>query len=169
MLSRALAEWTEAVRAADARIDAAKQALAAFELTQNILSSLRQRLLSSAQEIAQHTGDTTHCPLCRAEYSEAELNKRFEQTATGLVTDESDRLRSELQYAEALHQQRVSELTALRTVERYVTGDPAKTSLDAAIRSVTSDREQVATLMSELEAARSALRVQEEKAGPSSV
>ena len=163
MLSKAVAEWTEAVRAADERIDAAKRALAALEVTQNLLNSLRQRLRSSAQEIIRHTEDTTHCPLCQAEYSEAELDTRFEQLSQGLVTGESDRLRSELQMAETLHQQRVSELTALRVLDRYVQTDPTNTSLDATIRLVTRDRELVVALESELNTVRDALRVQEAK------
>ena len=163
MLSKAVVEWTAAVGAADERIDAAKRALAAFELTQNLLSSLRQRLRSSAQEIIRHTGDTTHCPLCQAEYSEAELDKRFEQVTQGFVTGESDRLRSELQTAETLRQQLVSELTALQALERYVQADPAKISLDATIRLVTRARELVVAMVSELNAVQDALRVQEEK------
>ena len=163
MLSTAVAELTEVVGAADERIDAAKRALAAFELTQNLLSSLRQRLRSSAEEIIRQTGDTTHCPLCQAEYSETELDKRFEQVTQGFVTGESARLRSGLQAAETLHQQHVSELTALRVLERYVQGDPTKTSLDAAIRLVTRAHELVVTLVSELNAVRDALRLQEEK------
>jgi len=79
------------------------------------------------------------------------------------VTHESDRLRSELQNAETLHQQRVSELRALRALERYVQTDPVKTSVDAAVRGVTRDREQVAAWLSELESARNALQMHEEK------
>ena len=163
MLSKAVAEWTEAVGMADERIDAAKRTLATFERTQNVLSSLRQRLRSSAQEIIRHTGDTTHCPLCQAEYSEAVLDKRIEQVTQGFVTGESDRLRSEVQTAETLHQQRVSELTALRVLGRYVQADPTKTSLDATIRLVTRARERVVGLVGELNAIRDTLRVQKEK------
>ena len=163
MLSKAVVEWTEAVGAADKRIDAAKKALAAFELTQNLLSSLRQRLTSSAQEIIRHTGDTTHCPLCQAEYSEADLDKRFEHVTQGFVTGESDRLRSELQTAETLHQQRVSELTALQALQRFLQADPAKTSLDATFRLVAKARERVVGLVSELNAVRDTLQVHEEK------
>ena len=122
MLSKAVVEWTEAVGAADERIGAAKRALAAFELTQNLLSSQRQRLRASATEIIRYTGDTTHCPLCEAEYSEAELDKRFEQVTQGFVTGESDRLRSELQMAETLQQRRVSELAALPSIGALHTG-----------------------------------------------
>jgi energy-coupling factor transporter ATP-binding protein EcfA2 len=163
MLSRAVKEWTEQVGEADELAEAARKALAAFELTQNLLSSLQQRLRSSAQEIIQHTGDRTHCPLCRAKYSEAELNKIFEDAGRGRAADVSDRLRSELQAAEAVHSRRVSELRALRALERNVQTDPAKTSVDAAIRGVTSDREQVATLISEMEATRIVLEAQKKK------
>ena len=163
MLSKAVAEWTEGVGAVRDRVNAAKRAVATFERTQTALSSLRQRLRSSAEEIIRHTGKTTQCPLCEAEYSEAELDKRIEEVTQGVVPVESDRLRSELQAADTLHQQRVSELTALRVLERYLQEDSAKTSLDAAIRLVTSARDLVVGLMAELNAVKDTLRVQEEK------
>ena len=163
MLSKAVAEWAEGVGAVRDRVNAAKRAVATFERTQTALSSLRQRLRSSAEEIIRHTGKATQCPLCEAEYSEAELDKRIEEVTQGVVPVESDRLRSELQAADALHQKRVSELTALRVLERYVQEDPAKTSLDAAIRLVTSARDLVVGLMAELNAVKDTLRVQEQK------
>jgi exonuclease SbcC len=163
MLSRAVSEWTEQVSVANGRAKDAKQALIAFERTQGLLTSLRQRLSSAAQELIQHTGDPTHCPLCKAEYSAVELNRRLEDTARGLVTGESDRLHSEIQKSEALHTQRVSELRALRTLERYSQGESAKTSVQAAIRAVATDREHAAVLQSELEVARSSLQAQEKK------
>ena len=163
MLSTAIAESTEAAGRAEKRIGAAKRELAAFELNQTRLSSLRQRLRSSARDIVRHTGDERHCPLCQAQYSEAELDKRLEQLTEELVTGESDRLRAELQTAEILHQQRLSELTALRALERYVQAEPTKTSLDAAISRVTRARELVAALVSKLSAVRDALRGHEEK------
>lgn len=163
MLSRAVSEWTEQVSVAEGRAKDAKQALIAFERTQGLLTSLRQRLSSAAQELIQHTGDPTHCPLCKAEYSAVELNRRLEDTARGLVTGESDRLHSEIQNAEALHTQRVSELRALRTLERYSKGESAKISVQAAMRAVATDREHAAVLESELEAARSSLQAQEKK------
>jgi DNA repair protein SbcC/Rad50 len=163
MLLRVVTEWAEMVRAAAERLDTAQKRLAAFERTQNLLSSLQQRLRSSAEEIIEHTGDATHCPLCRAEYSQGELAKRFEEAARGIVTDESDRLRLELQNAEAAHKQGVSELTALRALERYVTSDRAKISLDVAIRAVTNERDQLAALTSELEATTTALRAKQDK------
>ena len=163
MLSEAVVEWTEAVDAAAERVDVAKGAVAAFELAQNRLSSLRQRLRASAREIIRHTGGTTHCPLCEAEYSEGELDRRVEQVTEGVVTDESGGIRAELRTAETVHQQRVSELAALGALARYIPADPAETSVDAASGLVIRARERAFGLVSELTAVRDALRVQEEK------
>ena len=163
MLSNVVIEWTETVQAAEKKCAQAKNALEALELGQNLLSSLRQRLRSSAQEIIRRTGDATHCPLCQAEYSEADLEERFEHLTTGLVTGESDRLRSELHTAETLHEQRVSELTALRALERYLQADSAKTSLGATIRRVTKASERVVGLVAELNALQDTLQAHEEK------
>jgi hypothetical protein len=161
LLSRAVREWTDQVQAAAERTDAARNALTVFERAQNLLSSLQQRLRSTAQEIMQHSADRNHCPLCQAEYSEAELQRRFDHATRGLVTGESDRLRAELQTAETFHQQRVAELRALRVLEQHTEGDPAKISVDVAVRGITGERERVVTLVSELETARGTLQVQE--------
>ena len=163
MVARAVAESTETVRAASDRIDAAKTALATFESAQSLLSSLRQRLRSNAQEIIGHTGDRTHCPLCAAQYTESELKRILDQGVAGVVTAESDRLRSELNDAESAHQARVSELTALRTLQSYIRTGPAKTSVEAAISFVISERVRLAALSSELDGVRSALQAHEEK------
>ena len=162
ILSEASTEWTKAVEGTDGRLDAAKKALAEFEATQNHLSSLRQRLRSSAQEIVLETGDTTHCPLCQAAYSAADLEKRFEQVVQGFETGESDRVRSELQAADTSHQRRISELSALQALGRFVEAD-SETSLEAAIRLVSEARERVGAMVSELDGVRDALRVQDEK------
>ena len=162
MLSEALAEGTSAVDAADAGLEVAKAALAEFETAQNHLTSLRQRLRASAQEIVLVTGDTTHCPLCLAEYSSAELDRLFEQVVQGFETEESDRLRSDLQAAETLHQRRISTLSALQALERFVEGD-SETSVEAAIRLLSEARERAGAVASELDGVRKALRAQEDK------
>jgi hypothetical protein len=162
VLSRALVEWAEQVRSLDERAEAARKALTALEHAQHILSSLQQRLRSTATEIIEHTGDITHCPLCRAKYSEAQLKKKLDLAAQGFVTEESDRLRSELQAAEALHQERVAELRALRTLQHHAKAD-GNTLVDAAIRDVTKDREEVDTLRSEFEMTCAALLAQEKE------
>ena len=163
MLSTVLTESEEAVGRASERINKAKGKVAAFELDQTHLNSLRQRLRSSAYEVIRHTGDEGRCPLCQAEYSEGELHRRLEQLTQELVTGESDRLRAELETAETYYQQRVSELAALRVLERYVQADPTMTSLDATISRVTETREVVAALDAKLNAVREALRAHEEK------
>ena len=161
MLSIVAIEWTKAVRTAEERFTQAKNALQALELTQNILSSLRQRLRSSAQEIIEHTGDTTHCPLCQAEYSEADLENRIGHLTERSVAAESERLRTELQTAESMHKQRVLELTAVRTLERYLRADSPKTSLAAAIRQVTKASERAVEMVAELNTVTESLQAHE--------
>jgi len=168
MLASVALEWTEFVQAAKEKLAEAKNAMKELELTQNVLSSLRQRLRSTAQEIIQHTGNATHCPLCQAEYSEAVLRDRLEHLTRGLVAAESDSLQSELRAAESLHEQRLSELTALRALEHYlqsdsVRADSAKTSLGATIRRVTNATEHVAGLLAELNSVENTLQAHEEK------
>ena len=161
-LSEALAEWANMVELADERVDAVRAELAEFEAKQNQLSSLRQRLRSNAQEIMSETGDRTHCPLCQAQYSAAELDRRIAEVAEGMVTDESDRLRVELQAAETSRSARVSERSALQALARFVEPE-AETLVEAAIRMVSEARDQVGAMESELDGVRDALRSQAEK------
>ena len=163
MLDSVVIEWTEVVRAAEKRFVEAKNALEALERNQNLLSVLQQRLRSSAQEIIRHTGDVTHCPLCQAEYSEAVLEERLGRLTLGLVAGEADQLRSEVQAAELLHEQRISELTALRALERFLEADAVHTSLGATIRQVTKASEQIVVLEAELKAVNDSLQAHEKK------
>lgn len=162
MLSEALAEWAKMVELADERVDGVKAGLAEFEAKQNQLSSLRQRLRSSAQEMMSETGDTTHCPLCQARYSATELEGRIAEVAQGMMTDESDRLRAELQAAEASRDGRVSERSALQALARFVEPE-AGTLVESAIRMVSETRDQVGAMVSELDGVRDALRLHAEK------
>ena len=162
-LSVVMSNATETARRADERLGATQRELASFERNQTRLSSLRQALRSSAHEIMRHTADERRCPLCQAEYSEAELHRRLKLLSSEPVTSESDRLRNELQTADGLRQQRLSELTALRSLERYIRADPGTATLDEAISSVSRASEEVATWTSELSAVQEALREHEEE------
>jgi DNA repair exonuclease SbcCD ATPase subunit len=155
-LSDLIATWIDQVRIVSARIDSSKKALSAFERAQSTLSTLHQSLRSSAQEIMHHTGDATHCPLCRAEYAQSELRARIEQLVQGVLTKESDRLRSDVQGALKLHQEIASELAALRTLEG-LSAPGSEITLEAMLATVENKREQVSRWSSELETARSSL------------
>jgi DNA repair protein SbcC/Rad50 len=158
-LSATIEKWNEIVRVAFARVEAGAKAVSAFESTQNLLKSLQQRLRANAQEVIQHTGDATHCPVCRAAYSQAELQARIEHLTESISATESDRLRFEVQHLQAQHEQRASELAALRALAHYVT-DSANLTLDGAIGKVAADRNELAGLVSELQSVRNTLEIQ---------
>jgi DNA repair protein SbcC/Rad50 len=162
-LSRAVQDWTEQIELADKTIEDSRKALTSLERAQSILVSLYQRLRSSAREIIQHTHDGTHCPLCGAEYREVELQNLLNDAAHGVVNDESDRVRAELQTAETVRQQRAAELRALRVLQRYTEADRPKTSVESAVRAVSAGREQFEALWAELAATQSALQANESK------
>ena len=95
-LSRALRDRTEAIKQTEKTIDQTTGALGLLERSQSILVSLQQRLRASARELMEHTHDGTHCPLCGAEYAEAELESRLNDAVRGAANDESDGLRAQL-------------------------------------------------------------------------
>jgi len=162
-LSRAVRDWTERMELAERATEDSRKALTSLERTQGILVSLYQRLRSSAREIIQHTHDGTHCPLCGAEYGEAEVESMLNDAAHAVVNDESDRIRAQLQTAETVRQQRAVELRALQVVQRYTKADRAEISVDGAVRAVSADRKQFEVLRAESTATQSALRAHEIK------
>lgn len=157
-LSRAVREWTDQVELADKTIQDSRKALTSLERAQSMLVSLQQRLRSSAREIIQHTHDGTHCPLCGAEYGEVELEKRLNDAVRGVVNDESDKIRAQLQTAEMLRQHQAAELRALQMLQRYTKTDGPETSVEGAVRAVSAGREQFESLQAELVATQRALR-----------
>jgi DNA repair exonuclease SbcCD ATPase subunit len=158
-LSKAVREWTEQIQRTDKTIGDAKKQLAALERAQSILVSLQQRLRSSAREIIQHTHDGTHCPLCGTEYAEDELEKRLNDATHGLVRDESEHIRAQLQTAETARRQLVAQLRALQVLQRYINTDKAKASVETAVRAVSASREQLAKLQAELDGRRNTLQM----------
>lgn len=162
-LSRALRDRTEAIKQADKTIEQTRSALALLERNQSILVSLRQRLRASARELMEHTHDDTHCPLCRAEYATAELEKRLNEAALGAVNDESDNLRAQLHDTEAVRERCVSEHRALEVLQRYTRPDDAKATVESAVRAVAAGREALDLAQVELSATRTTLESHEGK------
>ena len=78
------------------------------------------------------------------------------------MKDESDRLRAELQAAEASRNGRVSERSALQALARFVAPE-AETSVESAIGMVSEARDQVGRMVSELDGVRDALSSRAEK------
>jgi DNA repair exonuclease SbcCD ATPase subunit len=162
-LSKALRDRNEAIKQADKAIDQTRAALAALERNQSILVSLQQRLRASARELMEHTHDGTHCPLCQAEYTAAELEKRLNDVARGAVSDESDNLRAQLHDAETVRERCVSEHRALEILQRYTQADDAKATVESAVRAVAAGREALAPAQVELMSTQSILKSHEEK------
>lgn len=156
-LSKALRDRTEAIKQADKAIDQTRGALALLERNQSILVSLQQRLRASARELMEHTHDSTHCPLCRAEYAAAELEKRLNDAVRGAVSDESDSLRAQLHDTEAVRERSASEHRALEILQRYSRHDDAKATVESAVRAVVAGREALAPGQVELTSTRTTL------------
>ncbi len=162
-LARALRDRTAAINQAEKTIDQTTGALGLLERSQSTLVSLRQRLRASARELMQHTHDGTHCPLCGAEYAEAELESRLNDAVRGAVNDESDSLRVQLRDAEAVRERSLSEHRALEMLQRHSRADDASATVESAVRAVTASAEEFAAAQVELTATRTALEMHERK------
>ena len=162
-LSKALRDRTEARKQAEKTIDETGVALGLLERGQTILVSLHQRLRASARDLIEHTHDKTHCPLCRAEYAEAELENRLNDALLGATSEASDRLRAQLHDAEAVRERCIGEHRALEVLQRHNrSGDPRAT-VENAVRAVAADRERLSAAQVELTATRTALEMHELK------
>ena len=162
-LSRALRDRIEAIKQSDKAIEQTRAALASLERNQSILVSLQQRLRASARELMEHTHDGTHCPLCRAEYAAAELEKRLNEAARGAVSDESDKLRAQLHDTEAARERYVTEHRALEVLQRFAGPDDAKATVESAVRAVAASREALGPTQVELASTRTTLESHEGK------
>lgn len=160
-LAKAITEWVDQLDQATSRFEQVRQELAALERVQAVVTTELQRLRSAALELMQHTGNETHCPLCRSEFAEHELRLRIDETTQDVGSTESDRLRSEMQEAESARSRRASELVALRALQSFAHGehDAAVTSV---VETIAGTRDQVAELGTELSVVARALQAQEE-------
>jgi exonuclease SbcC len=150
-------QWTAAARTASIRMDSTARALTAFERTQKALISLKQRLRANAQEVLQHTGDVTHCPVCRAAYAQNELQAKLEELTESAANAESEQLRHEVQESQRQYEQLTMQLTAVEFIERYLAAAP-NISLEDALKTIEVNRASLLGVVSDLQTVRGTLQ-----------
>jgi hypothetical protein len=101
--------------------------------------------------------------LCGAEYAEDELQKRLNDATRGLVRDESEHVRAQIQTGEADRQELVARLRSLNVLQQYTKTDKSKMSVETAVRMVSAGREQLAKVQAELDATRNTIKTHQDR------
>ncbi|WP_129127643.1 AAA family ATPase [Geomonas oryzae] len=126
-------------------------ALENYERTQADTAALRQQLRSIAQEILVQVPDKDHCPLCHNKFQQGELLERMLSNVDTAEEEKSLELRSRLQLADKAVSDALSETRALEGLQSFVGPKGVATlSVSAALRKVTSGREQLDAEQNEL-------------------
>lgn len=93
----------DAVTSVQAQVEAlqrqrttSQSSLQALERTQNSLTVLRQRLLSTAQEILQRVPNPNHCPLCHSEFESGQLLVRMMAGVEGNASEQASLFQAEI-------------------------------------------------------------------------
>lgn len=90
----------------------AQSSLQALEKTQSSLTVLRQRLLSTAQDILQRVPNPNHCPLCHSQFESGQLLVRIMTDVEGDTSEQASLLQTAISEAdEALTKARVAQST----------------------------------------------------------
>ena len=145
----ALASLTQKARSTSQKSARANRALVDRESKQTALRSITQRLVHVAHDILSHTGDRTHCPLCRTPFEEGELLRRIEES----LKDEADRdaamLRTASEAATTEHETVQAQLTALQVLREAIP-TPKQIGLARAISKASTFRQQLDSDQAEL-------------------
>jgi exonuclease SbcC len=144
-------------------LNEAKRALEAFERTQAALTNLTQQLQSVARQIIEHTHDQTHCPLCGTQFDQTDLEARLRENIQSLADGESKRMRLHTQGAQVAHQRAVAVLEAVRALSRYQGAVNSPTTVGSVLTRVATDRDELVTLQTELDALRQNIQEHERR------
>ncbi|MDT4813573.1 DNA replication and repair protein RecF [compost metagenome] len=135
------------------RVAAAQSSLQALERTQNHLTVLRQRLLSTAQDILQHAPNPDHCPLCRTEFESGQLLTRMMANVEGSTSEQAGLLQAELASAgEALTRAHAA-LATLQPMVAFLSEQAQTVTVSQALQQIDHERAQLERESSDLEAA----------------
>jgi len=147
-MSAAVAQYSKEVDERASAASAARKALEAHQRNQELLTNLMEQLRSAGRQIVQHTGDQTHCPLCRSEFPTSRLARilREDDPSSGDAAGR-DLHASAQQLDQALqHSQRV--LHALRTLSGYP--GASRVSVGSAVSMITTGRNNVDIFQAQL-------------------
>jgi len=122
------------------RLDAAQVSLKVLEKTQSTMTVLRQRLLGTAQDILQRSGDPDHCPLCRTEFEEGQLLVRMMADVEIGTSEQANLLQADISSASESMTSAQAKLAVLHPLRAFA-GDGARTlTVAQAMEQIAQER-----------------------------
>ena len=146
-LTEVIARFEAEVETATGEAAAARSAVAALEATQTAVTNAQQQLRAAALSVLQHTGDPTHCPVCRTQFAGEVLAAHLDQLASTVVVAGTDRARSRVSAAHQRQAKQSAVVVALRALRDYV--DDASLSVADALARVAASREELGILVTD--------------------
>ncbi len=125
------------------RHDAAQTALHALEKTQSTMTVLRQRLLGTAQDILQRSGNSDHCPLCRTEFEEGQLLARMMADVAEVTSEQANLLRVNISSASEAMANTRAMLALLRPLHAFVGNSALTVTVAQALEQIAQERTAV--------------------------
>lgn len=136
----------------------ARSSLEAIEKTQNSLTTLRQRLLSIAQDMLQRVPNPDHCPLCRTEFQSGELLARMTTDVVGNTSEQAGLLQVEIATASEGLASAHAALTTLRYVDTFLAGRTQTFTVSEALAQIEQEKAEFEIERLNLEAAQNQIQ-----------
>ena len=140
------------------RVATARSSLQALEKTQNSLTVLRQRLLSTAQDILQRVPNPDHCPLCRTEFESGQLLARMMTDVEGNTSEQAGLLQAEIASANEALTSAHAALATLQPIDAFLAERAQTVTVSEALQQIDQERAQFERERSSLEAAQNQIQ-----------
>ncbi len=140
------------------RVATARSSLQALEKTQNTLTVLRQRLLSTAQDILQRVPNPDHCPLCRTEFKSGQLLARMMTDVEGNTSEQAGQLQAEIASASEALTSAHAALATLQPIDAFLAERAQTVTVGEALQQIDQERVQFERERSSLEAAQNQIQ-----------
>lgn len=140
------------------RVAVARSSLQALEKTQNSLTVLRQRLLSTAQDILQRAPNPDHCPLCRTEFESGQLLELMMTNVDGNTSEQASQLQAEIASADEALENAHAALATLQPIGEFLAERAQTATVSLALQQIDQESAHFERERSSLEAAENQIR-----------
>jgi len=120
----------------------ARTSLDALEKTQNSLTILRQRLLTSAQDLLQRVPNPDHCPLCRTEFESGQLLARMMADVDGNTSEQAGILQTEIDSTGDALVSAQAILATLQPIDTFLAESSQTVTVSEAFQRIGQERTQ---------------------------
>lgn len=128
-----------------------RRRLGVVERTQAVIVRLRSQLRAVAEELTNHTGDRTHCPLCATAFKQRQLDTILRAGSDDAEDGSIASLREEALKLEVAHGSAERVLKAVTALSSYPGVVRSRATVVEAIDLISVDRDRLSSVSSELQ------------------